>query len=441
MKKLIAMLLALIMVFSLIACGAQKDSGQPAADAPAADAPAADAPAADAPAAEPVELTVWVPTGSNDLWFQTVKPEFEANNPGITLNVEVQDYNEYYTILKTALMGGDAPDVTWCAAFAADEYIEAGYAKDISAYYGQYPWEDALGSSIVNQITRDGAQYYVPVDAPNGPIFYYNKEVFSDLGLTIPVTDAEFFALVQKVKDAGYIATAAGNKDLYLFPQTFTTFLQNYMTQEQQENFLFNSADFDFTSEAAVKAMTRMYEYFDKVYDSSSNAWSIADTESLMIAGDAAIVHKDSYWLAADRISSKMPKLGEELGTFFLPAVDSSAKPNYRVGINATYFMTSECENTDAAAKLLDYLISKEAQASSALAGMAPVAQGVEIDASAGILMNENYKVRASAQQDANYGIFCGADLNDAISRVLQDAFAGVYATPEEACQAIEDSK
>ena len=44
MKKLIALLLALAMIASMLACG-----GQPAA--PAADAPAAEAPAADAPAA------------------------------------------------------------------------------------------------------------------------------------------------------------------------------------------------------------------------------------------------------------------------------------------------------------------------------------------------------------------------------------------------------
>ena len=44
MKKLIALLLALVMVFGLVACGKKA----PAADAPA-DAPAADAPAADAP--------------------------------------------------------------------------------------------------------------------------------------------------------------------------------------------------------------------------------------------------------------------------------------------------------------------------------------------------------------------------------------------------------
>jgi len=45
MKKLLALLLALVMVVAMVACGAKKEEA-PAADAPAADAPAADAPAA-----------------------------------------------------------------------------------------------------------------------------------------------------------------------------------------------------------------------------------------------------------------------------------------------------------------------------------------------------------------------------------------------------------
>ena len=47
MKKALALLLALCMVFALCACGQQ------AAPAPAAEAPAAEAPAAEAPAVEP----------------------------------------------------------------------------------------------------------------------------------------------------------------------------------------------------------------------------------------------------------------------------------------------------------------------------------------------------------------------------------------------------
>lgn len=46
MKKLLALLLALVMVLSMVACGAKTEPADKAEDAPAADAPAADAPAA-----------------------------------------------------------------------------------------------------------------------------------------------------------------------------------------------------------------------------------------------------------------------------------------------------------------------------------------------------------------------------------------------------------
>lgn len=61
MKKLIALLLATMMVLGLFAACSQT----PAADAPAADAPAADAPAADAPAAPalPAKITVGLMSG------------------------------------------------------------------------------------------------------------------------------------------------------------------------------------------------------------------------------------------------------------------------------------------------------------------------------------------------------------------------------------------
>ena len=56
MKKILALVLALCMVFALCACGAPAAEApaaeQPAAEAPAAEAPAAEAPAAEAPAAE-----------------------------------------------------------------------------------------------------------------------------------------------------------------------------------------------------------------------------------------------------------------------------------------------------------------------------------------------------------------------------------------------------
>lgn len=72
MKKLIALLLAVAMVFGLVACGGKAPAADaPATDAPAADAPAADAPAADAPAAEQEYLRLnWEYINSNKTGFQ-----------------------------------------------------------------------------------------------------------------------------------------------------------------------------------------------------------------------------------------------------------------------------------------------------------------------------------------------------------------------------------
>ena len=83
MKKLIALLLALCMVFALCACGSK-------AEAPAAEAPAAEAPAAE-PGIEPVTLTIYSPGNENSVPTKTIieyaRLVSEASDGAITLDV------------------------------------------------------------------------------------------------------------------------------------------------------------------------------------------------------------------------------------------------------------------------------------------------------------------------------------------------------------------
>ena len=88
MKKLIALLLALCMVFALCACGSKAEA--PAAQAPAAEAPAAEAPAAE-PGIEPVKLTIYSPGNENSVPTKTIieyaRLVSEASDGAITLDV------------------------------------------------------------------------------------------------------------------------------------------------------------------------------------------------------------------------------------------------------------------------------------------------------------------------------------------------------------------
>ena len=72
MKKLIALLLALVMVCGLVACGAKAPEAEaPKADAPAVEAPEAEAPEAEAPAAEK-PVIAFVPKVIGQAWWDYV---------------------------------------------------------------------------------------------------------------------------------------------------------------------------------------------------------------------------------------------------------------------------------------------------------------------------------------------------------------------------------
>ena len=89
MKKVLALLLALTMVFALAACGSTAAPAAPAApaatEAPAAEEkPAEEAPPAEEPAAEPVEIIVFAAASMTETLTE-IKGMYETANPGVTI--------------------------------------------------------------------------------------------------------------------------------------------------------------------------------------------------------------------------------------------------------------------------------------------------------------------------------------------------------------------
>ncbi|MDE7042127.1 MAG: ABC transporter substrate-binding protein [Oscillospiraceae bacterium] len=135
MKKILAMLLALVMVLGLAACGGGNDNNKaPDADKPADATPddgaANDAPAE--PALDPVTLRVWF-HGS------TVSPEASAkvmesvnaylqDKINVTLEPIWGTWGDFDTATVTALTGGDDVDIYFTCNWSSNEYNS--YARD-----------------------------------------------------------------------------------------------------------------------------------------------------------------------------------------------------------------------------------------------------------------------------------------------------------------------
>lgn len=227
MKKLIALLLALVMVMSLAACG-----GAPAADdkTPAADAgnDVVETPVVDennplyTKPTENVHLTVWYAvSGVTAEKFEALVNEYVAANPNITVELSYAgSYADAANKISANLLTNTAPDVALISAAPLYTGDRGDFTIETLI---QDPAFDAEG---IYEGVWDYAEFGGRICAlPYGisvPVLFYNKAIAEKAGLDLennpPKTWDELYAMAEKaVKDGGAINGFDVNDVAWLF--------------------------------------------------------------------------------------------------------------------------------------------------------------------------------------------------------------------------------
>ena len=145
MKKFLALLLALVMVFALAACG---EADAPASDAPASEAPASEAPASDAPASEaPAD------GAAGSVYYLNFKPEADqawqdlaalyTEQTGVTVKVVTAASGEYSSTLTAEMDKSDMPTLFQCGNQAGlDTWGDYCYDLTDTAVYKEMTTDD-----------------------------------------------------------------------------------------------------------------------------------------------------------------------------------------------------------------------------------------------------------------------------------------------------------
>ena len=140
MKKFLALLLALVMVFALAAYG---EADAPASDAPASEAPASDAPASEAPA----------DGAAGSVYYLNFKPEADAawqelaalytEQTGVPVKVVTAASGEYSSTLTAEMDKSDMPTLFQCGNQAGlDTWGDYCYDLTDSAVYKEMTTDD-----------------------------------------------------------------------------------------------------------------------------------------------------------------------------------------------------------------------------------------------------------------------------------------------------------
>lgn len=217
MKKVLSMLLTASLALGLVACSSNAGGGA-SSSAPAASSEAASSAETEASAEGGEEAAATLPEGTTvTIWHQytegqqeyitQVVADFNEAHPEVTVVEEYQpgSGSEFQDKVYQAVMAGNGPDIIIHYASEAAKYVADDKVVDLSGVLSAETLAalDAADPGFKAEATSfaDGKLHILPI-VSSGPILFYNKAVYEELGLSAPQTWDELIANCEAVREA-----------------------------------------------------------------------------------------------------------------------------------------------------------------------------------------------------------------------------------------------
>lgn len=302
------------------------------------------------------DVTLTIESWRNDdlaIWKDKIIPAFEAKNPGIKVVFSPSAPTEYNAALNAKLDAGSAGDLITCRPFDVSlELFKKGHLAGLNDLKGMENFSDVAKSAWT---TDDGATTFCVPMASVIHGFIYNKDAFDQLGISVPTTEAEFFAALDKIKaDGTYIPMAMGTKDLWeAATMGYQNIGPNYWKGEEGRLALIKGEQ-KLTDPQWVEPFVTLAKWKDYLGD-GFEAQTYPDSQNLFTLGRAAIYPAGSWEIGGFNTQAQF-KMGA-----FPPPVKNAGDTCYisdhndiGIGLNA------KSANADAAKTFLSFVASPE---------------------------------------------------------------------------------
>ncbi|MFN8373617.1 MAG: ABC transporter substrate-binding protein [Anaerolineae bacterium] len=289
------------------------------------------------------------------IWQDIIIPAFNAQYPDIPVVFSPSPPAEYNQVLNSRLEGGTAGDLITCRPFDASlNLYNAGYLSSLNDLPGLENFSDVAKSAW---ITDDGSDVFCVPMASVIHGFIYNADIFAELGLEEPTTEAEFYAVLDAIKaDGQYAPLVMGTADQWeSATMGYQNIGPNYWNGEEGRLGLIAGTEHYNTGGflAAFEALNRWQPYLMDGYQSIA----YSDAQSAFTLGLGAIYPSGSWEIAGFNANADFamgafpPPLPEGADTCYI-----SDHTDIALGMNAAV----EGERAEAARTFLEWMTTQE---------------------------------------------------------------------------------
>lgn len=392
MKKFLAIMLAAFMSLSLAACGTSGSSADTTAKAGESTAPST-AETTSAPREAELNIMMSFPQYM-DQW-ETYCQQFEAKmlaeeNIKVKINLEMPSSDQYESVLQARLSSGDAPDLYTLHCNLIPTYNKAGNLTDLSN-------EDLAGKIYDNvkaTVTQDGKLLAVPIESQAWGVLY-NKDIFTECGLTPPETLDDLKNICSVLKEKGYTPFLLAYQEQWV-PQLMTALTLGGKVSGEIPDWV-DRMDKD---EGSYEEVRDIFGPIDLIMQNGTDRAMEEGSEagSADFANGKAAMYVQGTW-ASNTIMTANPDMN--LGVFALPINNNKDCTKVNLSTSTTLAVYPESKEMDLALKFANYVLDdKDSSALFQACSFNPLASCHNFDSASWVADASAYVAAGRAYQD-----------------------------------------
>ncbi|RDW21508.1 ABC transporter substrate-binding protein [Oceanobacillus arenosus] len=305
-----------------------------------------------------VEIFSWWTGAGEEDGLLALIDLFEEKNPDITIDnaaVSGGAGTNAKAVLATRMQGNDPPSTF--QVHGGEELNKSWVAADkmepLNDFYEENGWMDKFPEELIDLVSSDGNIYSIPVNIHRGNVFFYNMQVFKDNGIDVPTTMDEFFAVADKLQDAGVVPIALGDKESWTATQIFENVLLGSLGPDDYKKLFAGEIGFD--DSRVVDAAEKFGKILDYVNeDHASRNWQ--DSAQLVANGEAAMLNMGD-WAKGYFANDLGLETNVDFGYFAFP----DTVGDFQI-ITDTFGLPKGIDNPDDVKEFLKVLASVEGQ-------------------------------------------------------------------------------
>lgn len=341
--------------------------------------------------------------------FDDIVEGFKEEYPDVEVNSESTTLDNYQDIIKLKISTGDAPDIIFGSPKTYTNLIESGNIADLT----DEEFISRIDEGILDNVKIGDAIYGVPQSVTSNAV-YYHKDIFEELGLSVPTTYSEFIETCQQLQEAGYIPCAAGYQDGISVGANFYTIFYGAPYLEC-ENYVDELVSGEKKAED-YPSLARSLEQWREIMEYQNEDQKTIDTnraEQLFANKEAAMIIIGTWGLGPIREYNP----DGDYGAFMFPSEENAEDNAIPVAVGDVWMAVNDSPNHEAAVAFLEYMSRPEVNAQwcattqeiSALSsvsteGLSPAAQDVSELIASGKVSNYDSVNSFSGQYYTTWG-------------------------------------